>query len=276
MLIKHWLDTVYSRLAFRGKGAPRPSRKRRPISKRQRGVGTVESLEERVLLAGPQVVTISPNTGGTIENNTTLDEQFRELTIQFSEGQEIDAATLGGIRVVRAGADGVFNNANDTTGNPDDIVVTPGFIGIGDRGNEVIVRFAENLPDDLYQIIIIGDPASESPFVGPGGPLANVNGELFQDGSDFVRNFELDLGAKVEGVVPQPVIRETLIRVTDPNSVQDGDTLLVTIAGQLFEFEFDTIIPAATQSLRQAQHGAAAASRQFFVQRSMFCCHCPN
>ncbi len=240
MLIKHWLENVYSRLAFRGKGTPRPSQKRRPISKRQRGVGAVESLEERVLLAGPQVVTISPNTGGTIENNTTLDEQFRELTIQFSEGQEIDPATLGGIRVVRTGGDGVFGNINDATGNLDDVVVTPGFIGVGDRNNEVIVRFAENLPDDLYQIIIIGDPASESPYAGPAGPLANVGGELFQDGSDFVRNFELDLGAKVEGVVPQPIIRETLIQVTDPNSIQDGDTFLLSIAGQDFEFEFDT------------------------------------
>ncbi|WP_166824326.1 Calx-beta domain-containing protein [Thalassoroseus pseudoceratinae] len=238
MLIKHWLETVYSRLAFRGKGTPRPSRKRRPITKRQRGVSSVESLEERVLLAGPQVVTISPNTGGTIENNTTLDEQFRELTIQFSEGQEIDPATLGGIRVVRSGGDGVFASADPTS--TDDVIVSPGFIGVGDRDNEVIVRFAENLPDDLYQIVIIGDPASDSPYVGPGGPLANVNGERFQDGSDFARNFELDLGAKVEGVVPQPIIRETLIQVTDPAAVEDGDTLRVTIARQVFEFEFDT------------------------------------
>ena len=37
-------------------------------------------------------------------------------------------------------------------GGADDIVVKPGFVGVGDSSNELVVRFADTLPDDLYRI----------------------------------------------------------------------------------------------------------------------------
>ena len=37
-----------------------------------------------------------------------------------------------------------------------DVPVIPGFVGLGESRREVIVRFKENLPDDLYHIEILG------------------------------------------------------------------------------------------------------------------------
>ena len=79
-----------------------------------------------------------------------------------------------------------------------DVVVNPGFVGLGDTNREVIFRFAEPLPDDIYQIEILGS-----------GPVAlrNVDGELFQDGEDLTRTFSINLGPQVAAVVPEPVRR---------------------------------------------------------------------
>ena len=79
-----------------------------------------------------------------------------------------------------------------------DVVVEPGFIGLGESPREVVFRFAEPLPDDVYQIDIVGTGV---------GALRNVNGELFQDGIDLTRNFSINLGPQVAAVVPEPVRR---------------------------------------------------------------------
>ncbi len=80
-----------------------------------------------------------------------------------------------------------------------DIVVQPGYVGLGNSPNEVVFRFAETLPDDTYQIDIFGS-----------GPLAltNVDGEAFNDGVDLGRQFRINLGPQVLAVVPEPVRRQ--------------------------------------------------------------------
>ena len=80
-----------------------------------------------------------------------------------------------------------------------DVLVQPGYIGLGDSPREVVFRFAEPLPDDLYQIDILGTGASA---------LRNVGGEFFQDGADLTRKFSINLGPKVVAVVPEPVRRD--------------------------------------------------------------------
>jgi hypothetical protein len=62
----------------------------------------------------------------------------------------------------------------------------------------VVFRFAEDLPDDIYRIDVLGR-----------GPLAlkNVLGQAFNGGNDQGIQFELDLGARIEAVVPQPIVR---------------------------------------------------------------------
>ena len=86
----------------------------------------------------------------------------------------------------------VLDGANDVT-------VQPGFIGIGETPNEVIVRFAETLPDDLYLIDIHGSGSS---------PLRNEAGELFNMGTDVTVNFDLDVAPLVRAIIPQPVHRD--------------------------------------------------------------------
>ncbi|MFH1922588.1 MAG: hypothetical protein ABIP48_22220, partial [Planctomycetota bacterium] len=173
----------------------RPSRKsggREPAPCRARNL-RIEQFEQRALLAiGPELGVVFPNTGGTLDAGEVLDVAPRELLFRFTEGQTIDAGTLGGIEIERSGGDGTFTDANE-------VLVQYGWIGLADKPNEVIARFAETLPDDLYHINIIGSGAT---------PLQNTDGDPFNDGVDVTIEFELDLGAQVISVVPQPVSRD--------------------------------------------------------------------
>ena len=272
----------------------------------------LEALEPRQLLAaGPQLIGVQPNNSDLIENGVIRNIAPRELTFRFDDSQIIDAATVGGIRVTRAGSDGSFTlpsvtsdfgsngrvdirlasrNAADLltinvlrsdlgpTGDPtfamnginvtitlnsnpnqlvtaqrlvnlingsavvsprlsakingglasarlggvdpagyspiqltsnNDVILQPGAVVIGDRPNEneVTLRFAENLPDDVYRLEVFGfDDASR----GIRG-LRNTNGQLFVPTNSSTRqdtiDFRLDLGSKVTAVVPQPVVR---------------------------------------------------------------------
>jgi len=93
----------------------------------------------------------------------------------------------------------VLDGANDVT-------VTPGYLGLGDSDREVIFRFAETPPDDLYRIDIIG--VDSAPLRNEQGiALGDRTDDDVDNGEDFSLQFELDLGAQVLGVVPQPVIR---------------------------------------------------------------------
>ncbi len=98
----------------------------------------------------------------------------------------------------------------------------PSYIAVGEKPNEVIVRFAQTassrpfinpdgtplsdstptldptLPNDLYQIRIVGAGAH---------PLKGANGQAFNGGVDYTQTFSLDLGAQVLSIVPQPITR---------------------------------------------------------------------
>jgi hypothetical protein len=192
---------------------------------------TAEQLEDRTLLAGASLVNIEPNIDLSLTDGEVYNEAPQELTFVFSPGQEIDPNSLGGIQIVRSGQDGTFADGNEVT-------IEPGYVGIGDNPNEVIVRFASALPDDHYQITIFGTGAD---------PLLNLTGDAFQDftedgtqnGEDQIINFELDLGAKVVAVVSQPVLREQILSVGDVTNLQDGDTFTITVGGAVVTFEMD-------------------------------------
>ena len=105
----------------------------------------LESLEARQLLAvGPRLAGIQPNNSdifsfASVATNVR-DVAPRELTVRFDETQQIDSASLAGIRITRSGFDGVFGNGNDA-------LIAPGFIGVekSPGENEVVIRFAESL-----------------------------------------------------------------------------------------------------------------------------------
>lgn len=169
----------------------RQERLRRAVRRRLH----LENLEDRRMFASPQLISISPNNSDLLNlaGANVRNVAPRQLTLRFDDGQVIDPASINSqtIAVVRAGLDGDF-------GVGDEIVITPGYIGIGEAPNEVVIRFAENLPDDLYQIRIQGAGAT---------PLENIAGEPFNNGTNRTIGFELDLGAQVIAVVPQPVDR---------------------------------------------------------------------
>lgn len=141
-----------------------------------------------------------------------------DLTFRFDENQQIDPGTLSGIRIIRAGLDGTFDDDKDGKTEAGEYVqVTPGYIGVGSAAqqNEVIVRFAETLPDDLYRIELYG---IDDVLQGISA-LRNTRGEAFGDltddkadnGKNLVVGWQLELAPQVLAVVPQP-----LTRVPDP------------------------------------------------------------
>lgn len=198
------------------------SRKNRKSKSVQRRIAArrnllVERLEDRKLLAvlGPKLGGIQPNDGDLLPlKNIDDDGQDqiavrnvapRSLTFRFDETQVIDAATLGGIRILRSGFDGQFGVG--------DVEVVPGYIGVEDspRQNEVIVRFAETLPDDLYRIELYGIDDALSGITAlrntDGLALGDVTADGVDNGQSVTADFELELGPQVVAVVPQPVVR---------------------------------------------------------------------
>ncbi|MGV3485685.1 MAG: peptidase, partial [Planctomycetaceae bacterium] len=162
----------------------------------------LETLESRQMLAGPQLIGIQPNEGDLIVDGSIRNVAPRSLTFRFDEVQQIDPSTFDGIEITRSGADRTF-------GTTDDVVIAPGLVTLGDiRQNEVVVRFAENLPDDNYRIDLFAFDDPDRGIVA----LRNTAGEIIQPSTPGARtetvNFQLNLGALVEAIVPQPVVRQ--------------------------------------------------------------------
>ena len=123
----------------------------------------------------------------------------------------------------------VINYSPLILGGANDVVVEPGYVGIGDSPREVIFRFAESLPDDFYRVDISG--TGTAPLRSENGfALGDTTDDGKDNGQDFARKFELDLGAQVLGVVPQPISRSTsglLVQATTQIEVYFNDDDLV-------------------------------------------------
>ncbi|HBV63757.1 MAG TPA: peptidase, partial [Rhodopirellula sp.] len=215
-------SSTFNLSALRGADSDRSpehkAKKRRHTHKKRRQ-NILETLEARQLLAadgGPQLIGIQPNTGEVIVDNSIVQTRPRVLTLRFDEDQQIDPNTLSAVQVTRAGEDNLL-------GTEDDVAIVPGLVTLGeDADNEVVVRFSEALVDDHYKIEVIG---YDDPSVGLVG-LRNTQGELLQTSDPQQRvdvtRFDLRLGALVESVVPQPVVR-----LADGTLRQNRDEILV-------------------------------------------------
>jgi hypothetical protein len=162
----------------------------------------IERFEERAMLSGaPQLISILANSGDVVYSPNTagqvavLHTSPRELDLTFNQGSVIDPTTLGGIEVVGAGVDGKLNTA-------DDVPIQPGFVGIGNTPNTVVLRFSQTLSDGEYEITLLGK--------GPNA-LADSNSppDLFNSGNAAQPNlqvaFTVDAGPHVVSVVPEPI-----------------------------------------------------------------------
>ena len=121
--------------------------------------------------------------------------------------------------------------------------VTVGYVGVEARTTDVVVRFANSLPDDLYQIRIVGSGSN---------PLKNADGGAFNGGQDLTRKFTLDLEAQVVAVVPQPVTRNTSTNALSQstNTIEvyfnANDPLDATTATNRFNYELIRTAGTAT------------------------------
>jgi len=195
MVLNDWLSS------FRGSVSRRAIKFwRKQMKRQQKQVWTAsraEVLETRTLLTGPQLVSAIPNIGGPLSPNQVRHDAPNEITLVFGDGQEILESSLTGIRVIRA-TDGVFGNANDYNYSPLPTANPTLYAGVGDQANKVVLRFAENLPQDNYRIFIPGSGATA---------LKDKLGNNFNNGVNYSLDFQLNLGPQVASIVPQPVVR---------------------------------------------------------------------
>ncbi|MEZ6130797.1 MAG: DVUA0089 family protein [Planctomycetaceae bacterium] len=188
MLISSWLKSLVKSLPNQ---PVRGQHRRRSLTKTspQAAVPQAsEALETRVLLSAPSLVKVASTNSGRflntdIGNPDTLNVAPEQLTLTFNPGQVIDVASAQSAITV-----------TNSAGEP----VNIGHIGRGATPEEIVVRFAETLPDDSYSLNI-------------SATLTNAAGEPFRDsdgdgtGQSQSVLFNLDLGAQVVAVVPQPV-----------------------------------------------------------------------
>jgi len=142
-------------------------------------------------------------------NETTAAELVNVFNSNpFARALAVATNTVGNPATKIGLASTAINYSPLILGGANDVVIEPGYIGLGDTPREIIFRFAETLPDDLYRIDIAGTGSA---------PLRNMNGLALGDttdddvdnGRDFARTFELDLAPQVLGVVPQPITRNS-------------------------------------------------------------------
>ena len=181
----------------------------------------LERLEERRLLAFDLIAAYAQAerpfflAGSPAE---MLEAAPQEITLRFTPGSKINPATLGSISIVRSGG------TTDPLGNGNDVAVMPGSIVVesAPNENEVVIRFAETLPDDSYRIAV-------GPGLSSTGTIGSVNASSF--------DFRLDRGAFVQSVVPQPTASIN----------RDGVYQLIHARGQI-QVWFNTEDPLAQAS----------------------------
>ncbi|MGY8734076.1 MAG: hypothetical protein ACKVK0_18240, partial [Pirellulales bacterium] len=116
-----------------------------------------------------------------------------------------------------------------------DVVIEPGYLGVADSPNEIIVRFADTLPDDLYRIDVYGDGLNALRN-GQGAAFGDLTDDGVDNGVGQSIQFELDLGAQVISVVPQPIVRQA-----DGSLVQNRNQIVVY-------FNADDLNPASAEN----------------------------
>jgi len=98
-----------------------------------------ESLEQRQLLAGPDLVAIQ-HSDQVIQDNQVLTDAPRELIFRFDNQTPIDPTTIqNGISITRAGSDGTFETASASTdfGTNGQVLVEFRSLAPGSSGNGI-------------------------------------------------------------------------------------------------------------------------------------------
>ncbi|MCC9601167.1 tandem-95 repeat protein [Stieleria sp. JC731] len=208
-------------MSFRrlGSRVKKSSSRQRDNKRQQSRQNLLQQLEDRRMLAGPELIAIRPDSGALLFDGNTLNVAPREFNLLFKGGSDINEATItsDSVKLVRSGGDGTFNDGNE-------VDVALGYLGLVNPGStdasdlqQIVFRTASQathnpkdpsfaFPDDTYQIQVFGTGAA---------PLSNRGGEAFADGTDFTRTFRLNLGAQVVSVIPQPISDRPYTQASD-------------------------------------------------------------
>ena len=264
------------------------------LGSNQNGIQLVFSRRDQGGAGRPEIgvvenrIEVSLNTN--LGNHTTAAQLIEALEANPEAYALIRPSLVSG----DAGVD--ITNADTTTYSPlftsgaNDVVVNPGYVGVGDYPNEIIVRFADTLPDDLYQIDVYGD--GQNALRNSLGMAVNdltLDGD--DNGSDVSTQFELDLGAQIISVVPQPITRRADGTLTqndnqillffndddlDPNTAENpsfyqlirtndttesGDDIVIPPDSAQYNPETDAVLLTFSDSLEQLGAPASGAFR---------------
>ncbi len=191
------------------------------------GVRIEFTSREFVVPAPPNVIVSGTTIRVELNSNpralTTVGEVIDAVNSSKEAQALVVARLVSGDRLTRIGSNPI-NYSPLTLVGGDDQLITPAYIALGETKREVIIRFAETLPDDLYLIDIFGT----GPFA-----LRNVDGFAFNGGISRSVRFDLDLGPTVQAVVPQPVVTTGSTRSQLRNVIYvyfNGDDLNATEA----------------------------------------------
>ncbi|MBX3420875.1 MAG: tandem-95 repeat protein [Pirellulaceae bacterium] len=163
------------------------------------GVSVISSTDDTPP-EGLQLLSVAPNSGIIFNFNrlNVLEQAPTELVLRFNGA--VDSTNLNGIQIIGAGKDGAF-------GTSDDILNLPVWRGEGDSSNVIIVRLASTLDDGLYRVQVSGRGGDALRSLGGQVITTRVFDSTPGDRTLDTVDFRLNLGAKVLGIVPQPVDR---------------------------------------------------------------------
>lgn len=158
-------------------------------------------------------ITVTLNT--RTNSRTTAEQLVQTINNSPVLNGRLIAKVKGGLQAATLGHAASTSYSPILVNQTRDLVVQPGAVLVGQNPdeNEVTVRFAETLKDDLYRIEIFGFDDPTQGVVGlrnlsdqPGVPGQLYRPSLAGTRKDTIQ-FRLDLGPQVTAVVPQPVYR---------------------------------------------------------------------
>ena len=236
MRFSGWLGSVQFLFSSRSNGMKQARFGKRVRQRDHNAFQKVEGLEPRKMLAFEYVASYieaeSPFHQAGDVATPSLDISPQQVVLRFTPETQIDPASVsGGITVERSGR---ANDPFGETGSFQDVTVSPGAIVVDDAPNEnqVVIRFANSLPDDSYQITINGLTT-----------LPDETGavEQFNNGLSTTVPFRLSLGPNVVSVVPQPIDR--------PNIAGDPEDLSLSQSANEIVVYFDSSEPMERASV---------------------------
>ena len=142
------------------------------------------------------VINVDLNTNAG--NETTVQQLLDAIRADVDASKIVDGRVLVGDPVTKIALADLGYSPLVLVG-ADDVDIESGAVYVQDGGREVIFRFNGSLADDIYRLDVLGSAQ----------PLREVDGTAFNGGQDFTLGFEVDRGAQVVSVVPQPVRRDS-------------------------------------------------------------------